>query len=74
MSKLRNVIELTPPDRIRNEEFVTEEFLCGYCNGRGFFASGLIYQGIIRCPDCGGTGRVRARVVIFWTPSKKTDG
>lgn len=71
MSKRQNGVLITAPLFGTGEE--REEFTgyaCGYCHGNGWFP-GIGEQNErtkIKCPKCGGTGKVKAVVTIDWQP------
>lgn len=73
MSRMKTVLELTPPDfAIREEHLLSAPMTCGYCHGQGFFAGYFSpYEDghRIECPMCEGSGRVEAEVRIKWKPS-----
>jgi ribosomal protein S27AE len=68
MSKNKQVIDLCPPDYdVDREEAALRGFMCPKCSGRGYV---MDYNGRdperIGCPRCGGSGKLRAKVVIQW--------
>lgn len=71
MSNRKEIIEIVPGDRIHDEAFCTRPMTCPYCNGLGFFNADTFNRGdgAIACPDCGGTGEVKAHVTIEWKPN-----
>ena len=71
MSKKKQIIEVDPPGRICTEMFALHPQTCSYCNGRGWFWADNRDSHTIECPDCKGTGEVRAIVTLAWEPSEK---
>lgn len=69
MSLKKQIIEITPPGRIETEVLISHPQPCGYCRGNGWHW-GSNYRKV-PCPDCGGSGEVRAMVTIKWEPVKK---
>lgn len=70
MSRRRETIELIAPERIsQHENFMSRIQQCRYCNGQGWHWSGERDPEKRPCPDCGGTGRVRALVAVTWVPA-----
>jgi hypothetical protein len=68
MSKRKQIIELCPPGYADSQESSTVTgFVCPKCSGRGYV---MEYDGRepdrIDCPRCGGSGRLRAKVSIWW--------
>lgn len=73
MSRIKTVLELTPPDfAIREEHLLSAPMTCGYCHGQGYFL-GFVHpygdEGTTECPMCKGSGKVEAEVRIKWKPS-----
>ena len=73
MSKIKNLFELCPPDGPSNtkEFFETGPVECGYCHGRGFFAGPVSENHTQTCPNCKGTGYLKAEVIVSWIPTDK---
>lgn len=69
MSKRQEIIKLSAPSRIGEEKFVSRPQPCGYCRGIGSFVGNRPGNLREQCPDCKGTGKVQATVVINWVPS-----
>ena len=71
MSNRKEIIEIVPSDRIHDEAFCTRPMTCPYCGGRGFFMDPFLPHVDIKkeCPDCDGTGEVKAHVTIEWKPN-----
>lgn len=70
MSRKRTIIEVEPGERIHSEAFATAPMECPYCGGRGGFpVYGPKGPDFENCPDCEGTGEVRALVTIEWKPN-----
>lgn len=85
MSRIREMIELTPPAVFREarpERLTVSGFTCPECHGNGWFWSedgGGDWEKK-DCPVCGGTKEVTAEVVIRWrgkccgnAPTNKTN-
>jgi hypothetical protein len=68
MSNKKQVIELCPPDYSDNREGSTVTgFVCPKCSGRGYVMEyGEREPNRIDCPRCGGCGKLRAIVSIWW--------
>ncbi len=76
MSKLKHMVELTPPDYLSTEQRLTSPGMeCGYCHGRGTFVYDDRWgDDVVRiCPVCRGEGRVDAEITIKWKPSNNTN-
>lgn len=74
MTKIRQVVDLTPPDYYTTEQHLESEAMeCGYCHGRGTFAYDERWgDDVVKiCPVCKGCGRVSAEISIRWTPSER---
>lgn len=69
MSKKSTIIEIIPPDRLKKEVLVVSPQTCGYCHGNGWHWGPQLKK--VKCPDCGGTGEVKAIVTIDWQANKK---
>lgn len=67
MSAKETTVVLKPPERIRNEGFVSRGHSCGYCHGKGSFHGER--DMIVTCPDCEGTGELMAVVTVEWKPN-----
>lgn len=70
MSEFKQIVEIKPPsDSLVHEKRRYENFTCPQCHGLGYF---LTYKGHEReqvaCPHCDGTGKVKAEVIINWSP------
>ena len=73
MSEKKQIIEVSPNKFVHNvEQLFLYDFVCVSCNGRGDHVE---YHGketeMIECPDCKGTGKLRAKVVINWESDNK---
>ncbi|MDD4116494.1 MAG: hypothetical protein PHG27_13070 [Massilibacteroides sp.] len=72
MSNQKHVIEIVPPEyqQIREEyEFVN--YQCPVCNGQGHFLPCQVGHDeweTTECDYCGGSGRVKAKIEIKWSP------
>ncbi len=67
MSNIKEIIELSAPSRLGNaEKFVSRVQPCSYCRGAGSFAGDNPQGERETCPDCGGSGKVRALVSVTW--------
>lgn len=69
MSKKSTIIEITPPDRVKKEVIVAGPQICSYCRGNGWHWGPQLKK--VKCPDCGGTGEVKAIVTVDWRANKK---
>lgn len=73
MSKQCNSVLITAPDFGTGREVIGEftYYDCGYCHGEGWLWDPEIIHERIKmpCPKCGGTGKVKATVVIDWAPA-----
>ena len=72
MSKRKELIELIAPGRTCAEKMVSRPPPCGYCGGIGSFTGNNPENLREQCPDCKGTGKVQAVVVLTWVPSGQT--
>ncbi len=66
------MIELIPPVRAGREVIVGHPQQCGRCKGNGWLwrrTPGDLVK--TECPDCGGTGEVRAIITIDWEAAGK---
>lgn len=70
MSEFKKIIELSP--RRMDEYLEVNNFICPECNGRGEFTNevGKDKYESIPCSTCLGSGRLKARVVVYWSPEK----
>lgn len=69
MSKRKEIIELSAPSRLgKAEKFVSRAQPCSYCRGEGSFTGNNPQGERVPCPDCGGSGKVRALVSVTWVP------
>ncbi|MDE6113509.1 MAG: hypothetical protein K2G49_00435 [Muribaculum sp.] len=48
---------------------MTQPKTCRYCNGYGGFTNSLAGEGWVPCPDCDGTGELKAVITIDWKPN-----
>lgn len=67
------IITILPPSRLvpgQNVEiFQGKAVECAYCQGKGFFESGLATRNDPAqdpCPVCHGSGQLQAKVTIEW--------
>lgn len=71
MSERQNGVLITAPlFGIGREQEVFTGYSCGYCQGNGWFWNpDVIHERVkMPCPQCGGTGKVKAVVTIEWRP------
>ena len=72
MSKQCNSVLVTAPDFGTGQEVIGEftGYDCGYCHGNGWLWNPeIIHERVkIPCPKCGGSGKVKASVVVNWIP------
>jgi len=69
MSKKKQIIEIEPPSSSDQAEERTElsGFYCPICNGRGWrLEYGIRETDKVLCDRCGGSGRLKVRVVLLW--------
>lgn len=74
MSKIKQLIEITPPLHVQakaGEVFTLHGFDCPNCNGRGLFSAeqtGHHEYDQKTCNACKGTGKLQAKIVVGWLP------
>lgn len=66
MSERKESIDLKAPGRLKKELFASHPQPCGYCHGSGWFWGGDREPVKTPCPDCNGSGEVRAIVTVEW--------
>ena len=71
MSRIRRMMELTPPAHEMSEEtLVSVGHTCGYCHGNGWFWADDGRDSVkVPCPICKGKCEVDAVIAIKWRPS-----
>ena len=77
MSKLKNILEITPPSFggvNKGEVFTSHGHICSYCNGYGHFQPTQVghdeYEQNL-CPICKGSGKLQVKIVVGWIPEKE---
>lgn len=71
MSCQKQMISIEPPRYgDRTEVFYVSNYRCPVCNGIGAFMSDLHAGKPDICDHCDGTGKVKAKVTIEWTPDR----
>lgn len=70
MSKVKTTIELRHIAGVTTEKTITTPMRCQRCLGRGYFPARSDQEPPVLCPDCAGTGMIRANIEIKWEPAR----
>lgn len=71
MSEFKQIVEIKPPSDSRVHEMIKfENFTCPQCHGAGGTQKIIGHNRYLftSCPHCDGTGKVKAEVIINWSP------
>lgn len=72
MSSFSNILRLFPVANEKMKEEIVPDvtFPCPFCFGNGYYWRKVAYDSEKHpCPHCKGTGKLKAKVIVQWSPT-----